>query len=285
MCERMEMTDWKLGGCRTLGRAGDGTDDLQRGVPQPQPIKASSIFWWNTVDGSDIRRIARHLWNLYQRWKELPYFNRLAWSLNQQQYGVDSLKIWSFFSPTPRDSDGVNEIPSLKGNKLQESISKGLTRLPNDTSSYVYIYMHIFYIWQKTYIKKSYMNVPIISIYWLHGIFSINDISYHMPTQPPWWPVISRHMPCHANPNQPLRPSHRPLLESFAFRVTLVACLIFALFGGGLSLGQTKNLFIPKIIPKKAWVLGRLFGQEFLGIKQKAEEHFLQITYVHHLKI
>ena len=26
----------------------------------------------------------------------------------------------------------------------------------------------------------------------------------------------------------------RPLLESFAFRVTLVACLIFALFGGGL---------------------------------------------------
>lgn len=135
------MTDWKLGGCRTLGRAGDGTDDLQRGVPQPQPIKASSIFWWNTVDGSDIRRTARHLWNLYQRWKELPYFNRLAWSLNQQQYGVDSLKIWSFFSPTPRDSDGVNEIPSLKGNKLQESISKGLTRLPNDTSSYVYIYI------------------------------------------------------------------------------------------------------------------------------------------------
>ena len=29
----------------------------------------------------------------------------------------------------------------------------------------------------------------------------------------------------------------RPLLESFAFRVTLVACLIFALFGGGLCHG------------------------------------------------
>lgn len=134
--------------------------------------------------------------------------------------------------------------------------------------------MHIFYIWRKTYIKKSYMNVPIISIYWLHGIFSINDISYHMPTQPPWWPVISRHMPCHANPNQPLRPSIKAALGKLCLQGDFSGMSHLRPFWWRIVTWADKKSFYTKNYPKKGMGFGEIVWSGIFRNKTKGGRTF-----------